>query len=487
MFPRGSRINRLGAAPWMLILALIAVVVGYLPTLDAPLFSDDYIYLNASRRLSFAHYARLSFTPWSHEPLLPFTRDFWRPLSFLYFEAMRPLFGGHVLPYHLVNLAVHLAGVVLVWVLARRLDARPVVAGVAVLVFALYPGSTEAISWISSINSAGLPFALACWLLFLVATKESQTRWILLAGSTACLAIALMFRETAATVVVPVGLWYLLVQRRGALREFATYKPLLPMAALLLGYYLIRTRLFSEPAANPDIYGFDSKFDNHWWYYIRNTLLPFRDPVTGWRVGAQDVSGVVFLALLMLTLATRKWGAFALLLSIPIAVVPSSAALLGVGQRYFYFTTPLLALALGLLLADARDALGRRVSARLLASTPSLVAAVLFAGFGTYIAFDRNDHWEEIGPDREQAWVDELRAEYPTLPAGGTLYCIHVPLVLVVFEAANLLPTVQWLYPDIGAAVWVPDDKLPPLPGPNDRIFIADDGLLLGRDTTAQK
>jgi hypothetical protein len=168
-----SRRWRPGFATLALAIAIAAGIIGYLPTLNSPLYLDDYIYLGAARQLSLAHYARLSFTPWSHDSLLPFTRDFWRPLSFLYFALTEPVFGGHVLPYHLVNLGVHLVSIGMVWLLARRLDPRPLVAGTAVVVFALYPGSTEAVSWISSANSAGLPFALGCWLVFLIATESS--------------------------------------------------------------------------------------------------------------------------------------------------------------------------------------------------------------------------------------------------------------------------------------------------------------------------
>ena len=55
---------------------------------------------------------------------------------------------------------------------AARLDPRPAVGAVATALFALYPGSFEAITWISSVNSAGLVFALAAWLAFLRGTTS---------------------------------------------------------------------------------------------------------------------------------------------------------------------------------------------------------------------------------------------------------------------------------------------------------------------------
>ena len=113
-----------------------------------------------------------------------------------------------------------------------------------------------------------------------------------------------------------------------------------------------------------------------------------------------------------------------------------------------------------------------------LAVSPEVVALVLAVGI--YAVWDRNANWVDIGPERQQTWVDELRAEYPALPAGGTLYCVNIPLDLAVFDAANLEPTLRWYYPEVGHAVWAPEQaNIPPL-GPDDRVFIAGDGNLLG-------
>jgi hypothetical protein len=459
-----------------LVIALAGAAVAYFPTLRSPFYLDDYIYLRASRDLPFSRYAELVFTPWSRDATLPFTRDFWRPLSFLYFELVRPVFGDRVLPYHLVNLAIHLVSMVMVSLLARKLDPRPAVAAVAVLVFAFYPGSTEAVSWISSINSAGLPFMLGSWLVFLTATNSQPPNWRRLAVAAWLFAVALMFRETSAAVLLGVGLWYLLVQSRPRLTEWRTHLVFLPYLSVCVAYYLLRTRLFTEPAANPDLYGFSGQFDDRWWYYIKNVLLPFRDPVTGWRTHAQTVSGVIPLAVIPASLLARRWAILALSLAIPLAVIPSAAALLGAGQRYFYFLTPLLAVGIGLAVADALDAYRRRRGANALPAALAPALAGVVAILGAAIVWDRNEHWSDIGPEREQAWVDELRAEYPALPAGGTLYCVNVPLELALFEAANLAPVVLWYYPEVRGAVWAPvASNIPPL-GPTDRVFIAGGG-----------
>lgn len=460
----------------VLIAALIAGVIAYLPVLRSPPWLDDYMYFSAARDMDSGHFVRLVLTPWSRDPEFTFTRDFWRPLSFLYFKAAEPVFGGRVLPYHLVNLGIHLVAVVLVWMLARRLDSRPAVAGVAALVFALYPGSNEAVSWISSVNSAALPLMLGSWLLFLAATREAQVDLRKLFAAASLFAVALTFRETAANLLAPIGLWFAFVQRRDQWAKPLTYLPFVPYAAVCAVYFVIRTKGFTEPAANPDVYRFGDQVPDHWWYFLKNAFLPFRDPVLGWRVHAQEVAGTLLLLAIPPALAMRRWAYLAVLVGLVVSLVPSAAATLGVGQRYLYFATPLVGILAGMAMADVRGMLERRDRVWLsgLLVSPEVVAVGLIAG--VYLLWDRNAHWVDIGPERQQAWVEELRAEYPTLPNGGTLYCVNVPLELALYQAANLPPVVRWYYPGVGQAVWTPEiAAIPPL-SPGDRVFIAGDG-----------
>src|SRR5262245_54855800 len=108
------------SACWPLYVALAAMVAAYAQALTSPLYGDDYIYLVAAREMPFGDYAKAAFTPWGNEPLLPFTRDFWRPLPFLWFEVAEPVFGGSTLPYHVANLVIHGVATALVWRRAGR-------------------------------------------------------------------------------------------------------------------------------------------------------------------------------------------------------------------------------------------------------------------------------------------------------------------------------------------------------------------------------
>ncbi len=478
--PRSQQVWRRPAVRrlWPLAVVLAVTVVAYVPSFRSPLYADDYIYLVATRELSFWEYAKTAFTPWGHEPLLPFTRDYWRPLAFLWFEAAQPVLGDTPEPYHFANLAVHLCSVVLVWVLAARLDPRPAVRTFAAVIFALYPGSFEAVSWISSINSAGLVFALAAWLVFLSATEEDRLRWSGVVLSAALVAVALMFRESGVVLVPAMALWYLLVQRRERLREWRIYLAFVPFAVVAAGYYLVRTRLLSEPFSNAAIYAFDDAYPDRLWYYLQGALLPFRHGPSGWKDVAQDFAGIALLAIPVAALISRRWGLLALALGLLISILPLGATVLGVGLRYFYFSTPLLALLLGIVAAEVLDRLGARVMP---VALPAAAAALLLAG--AVVTWSRMSHWDDTGPEAQQEWVEGLRAAYPTLPAGGTLYCANVPIILALFDSAMLEPTVRWYYPGIGRAVRVEAGAAPPL-GPSDRYY---DSFLSARAATSER
>jgi hypothetical protein len=458
---------------WPLWAILVGTFLAYVPSLNSPLFADDYIYLVSAREWSFWHYGRVAFTPWGHEPTFTFTRDYWRPLAFMWFEVTQPVFGDKPLPYHLVNLAIHLASTVLVWVLAGRLDERPAVRMVATVVFALYPGSFEAITWISSVNSVGLTCALGAWLVFHHATRGETFRWDLTVASAALIGLGLMFRETATALLPAMGLWYFLVERSDRLAAWRTYLPLLPFIAVGVVYALIRTRLLAEPLANPDIYKFDDETPDRWWFYIEHTLAPFRYGATGWKDRAQDISGVLLLAIPMLALIRRRWDILALSAGLLLSIVPYGATVLGIGQRYFYFSTPVLALLLGVLAADLPGIVARRVGVVSEGRRTAWVEAgalVVLLVAGAAVTFDRIDNWNTGGPDQHQGWVDGLREEYPQLPDAGTLYCSNPPFILVLFGGVMLEPTVRWYYPNVGHVVLYTEAGTPPL-GPNDRFY----------------
>ncbi|MBK9344584.1 MAG: glycosyltransferase family 39 protein [Dehalococcoidia bacterium] len=281
-----------------LLAALLASVVAYWPALQSPLYADDYLYLNAARNLSFSDIAMAAFTPLSEEPLLaPVTSNYWRPLHVLSFELLEPLFGGNPSAYHVFLLGIHLASVVLVWLLARQLSGRWETAGIAAVLFAAHPAPFEGVAWIASSNNAGLPLMLAAWLFFARATERERLRWRGLIVSALLLAAALGFRESTLTVVPAIAAWRCLWWRRDRLRERSTYAPFLPFVIVLAVYEVVRTRFLTEPAITAGAWGLGDHIPGQFWFYLKVVAFPVSEGATGSVHWAQVTAGAAISSL----------------------------------------------------------------------------------------------------------------------------------------------------------------------------------------------
>ena len=146
---------------------------------------------------------------------------------------------------------------------------------------------------------------------------------------------------------------------------------------------------------------------------------------------------------------------------------------LGVSQRYVYFPAAFAALAGAVVLRELLDYARLYIHPRLLWPGVAVGLGLLLL-LGSAALHRRTAEWVEAGPDTQQRWVDELRALYPELPEGGTLYCADVPLVLALFNDVNLVPTVSFYYPGVTARRIAAEDvqEVRASLGPDDRIFV---------------
>jgi Flp pilus assembly protein TadD len=185
---------------WQGGLIVLLVVLAYLPALRNGFIWDDDAYVTQNplltapdglRRIWFSLYTQSQYFP------LVYTT-----LRFEY-----GLWGLHPLGYHIVNVLLHSANALLVWLVLKRL-ALPGT-WLAAAIFALHPVQVETVAWITELKNTESTFfyllALLAWMKF--AGTNSQRFYTL---TFLLYALALFGKTTACTLpaVMLLVLWW---------------------------------------------------------------------------------------------------------------------------------------------------------------------------------------------------------------------------------------------------------------------------------------
>src|SRR3954470_14165664 len=176
---------------------VLAVVIVYHNALAAYFFDDDFQWLVTS--WSFHPAQLVAFSSMSH---------FYRPVIDVYFAVMTPLLRGSPVLFHGASIALHIATVLVVYALSRRLwDSRsggpPALFGfLAALFFAVQPSDIDAVAWIGALaETIGALFGCLSLLWFLCWRDSGKSQWRLF--SILAFALALLTHESS-VVFLPV-------------------------------------------------------------------------------------------------------------------------------------------------------------------------------------------------------------------------------------------------------------------------------------------
>ncbi len=421
--------------------AWAASLVIYLPSLGTDFVSDDYLLLLASRDMSWGEFLRATWDPGADPGVLILSANYWRPLSFLLFRVTYEVAGENPLPYHLVNLTIHLAGIAVLYALALRLTKSALGAAVAALVFALHPAGVEAITWISALNSAALPLVLGSWLALAIAVEDSTARRGPLVASLVLLALALAFRETAAAIAGAMLVWYILVPARTRLRDPATWVIAGAFVILVLAHAIIFAGIFGDEAGRP-LWDVGSQGIERGWFYVRQAVLPTTTgsaPV----VAIQHFLGAAFVAIMAVAAIRREWAITALGIGLFIAIFPYAFYSLGFGPRYFYFPSAVFALVVGAIVPRAGSLIpvpDRRWTQVAVAGLAVWVIA------GTAVARGRVERWIEHHPEPTQTWVEGLEATHSDMPDDAGIWIVDPPLAIALLDAYIIPAIISYVY-----------------------------------------
>ena len=214
---QGEAAPRAGGAStrWALIALLVLTWVVYMPTLSAGFTNwDDDAYVTANHAVGAGDLRVLVFDPFvgNHHPV-----------TMLSLAAQHALGGLDPMGYHLVNVLLHLASTLLVFLFIAGLLLRggktqersELVALVTAAAFALHPMHVESVAWISARKDTLYTlFFLLALLVYLRHGDRPRTSTLL---TTLALGVFAMLSKPAA-VVLPLVLLLIDGQRRRALR-----------------------------------------------------------------------------------------------------------------------------------------------------------------------------------------------------------------------------------------------------------------------------
>jgi hypothetical protein len=176
---------------------------------------------------------------------------FYRPLVMTTFLLIHVVFGKNPLGYHLVQLALHLANAVLLFVVFNFLFEKinksltKPLSGLLALVYAVHPAHIEAVSYIASMAEPLYTFFLLVLFLIIVKNKRPSSSaggpiWVVF-----LFLLALLTKE-GAVVFLPIALVYLYLFQKKGLKKW-----LPPLSLGLIGYLVIRLSFFGFQTQKP--------------------------------------------------------------------------------------------------------------------------------------------------------------------------------------------------------------------------------------------
>ena len=225
-------LRTLWARGWLKgLLLVVAVVIAYLPVGHAGFIWDDDSHLTANPCI---------VGPLGFKDIWLSSAATYYPLVLTSFWVQHAIWGLHSLPYHLVNVGMHGACVVLLWVVLRSLKVRGAWWGAAL--WGLHPVQTESVAWITELKNTQ-----SCWFYLLAiwfflrwrgagafAGRKGTEREYGLALLCAALAIL----SKASTVMLPVvlGLVWWWTAGRWNWRNLCRLAPFLMISAAASGW-----------------------------------------------------------------------------------------------------------------------------------------------------------------------------------------------------------------------------------------------------------
>lgn len=216
-----------------LTLFLMALVTYGVTLGNGFVWDDSYIIVNNPATRSLASIQDLLFSP-------DVVKPYYRPLNRVSYVLDHFLFGMNPIGFHAVNVLLHAANGVLVFLLGKRLFSTPA-AFLAALVFVLHPINVESVALISARNNLlALFFSLSCLLAIFKGSRRASWAWYPLAALLFFL--GLMSKETAFMTLALVGVYVIWPFGHGTEPLRRRVLPVLACLAAAALYFVLRAQ-----------------------------------------------------------------------------------------------------------------------------------------------------------------------------------------------------------------------------------------------------
>lgn len=400
------------AARHVPILLVLGLVLGmHVPTLHYYFFGDDFLVLGDVNSRSFPAYMR-------DVVMLRDLTPNWRPLTMAVYYGEFQLFGMDALPWRIVNLAFHMATVLVLYVLVLSITRRVFVAATAALIFGVSASAVHTVTYITAFPHVFSEFLLITSLYALHRYVEGGERRAALYWSALMLYIAGFLANEGGVVLGGVMFVYYAafsLARRRDLLDFA-----LKMAPFAIAASLLVGGLSGCGCQGVDggFYGVGEHVPLSTWVYMSRLAypvgkIPLEPSAMEWVWGS-----IVAGAALFFFVRGPHIARFAAVGAV-IALMPYVPSKMWTATRYTYMATPffaiLVAVAAGFVYHHARRV--NRFAANALAAAALVAVGALY----TWQSIEQTDPFVK-DTARWRLLSDELRATYPGVPAGTTIY-----------------------------------------------------------------
>ena len=370
------------------------------------------------------------------------TNSFYRPVIDVWFAVVVRVCGSSTTCYHGANLTIHLANVALCFYLGVLLAGGVRVPFLAGLLFALVPGDTQAVVWVSAVTELSAT-------LFFLASLVAQARSWSVSGevqrkahevlAVLCLVGALFSHEAAATLpLVSVVMWWQFKPGTLRQRRILVVGFVVALATFVGATWLANRRntLFLESNYTVGWHGLRHAFG----YLVALYVGP-----PGWLAYLFCLAGVT---VLLLANATTRFGTIFMLATI----VPFVWFTSGTYSRHLYLPAAGFSIAVGAGLTALVDLIGPRSRLERSVVRVAYGVAVLFIAvrFGQFYLASIQGHVKWTRP--WQDYAKRLSAE--TRRADSAL---RAPPMLDPEGRTSIYvePIVRWMFDDYTSPVIV--------------------------------